>query len=153
MYLLVKCGYVDMNDFMCPGRRSPKGRYYDPQNYNDFPDKSLVMYSIRISCPKTASAESGRRVIIADRSPVFEGIFLPLSENALPVTLSDKLLKLNSVNHKGRGQNVLFCDGSVTFVKIRFTDASLDDIYTLQNTKTYHGTELPASEADTFLAP
>jgi hypothetical protein len=153
MYVLVKYGYVDKNDFMCPGRRSPKGKDYDPKNCNDFPDRSLVTYSIRISCPESASAESGRWVIIADRSPVFEGIFLPSSKCALPITVSDALLKLNSVNHKGRGQNTLFSDGSVTFVRVRFTDASLDDIYTLQNTKTYNGTELPATEADTFLAP
>jgi hypothetical protein len=29
----------------------------------------------------------------------------------------------------------------------------LDDIYTIQNTHTYQGVELPASEADAFLAP
>jgi len=153
MYILVKNGYLPPDDFMCPGRKSAKNIEFEPKNYNDFPDKSLVMYSIRIGCPKTASAESGRRAIIADRSPVFERIFLPSPESGLPVTLSDALRKLNSVNHRGRGQNVLFCDGSVVFAKIRFTDASKDDIYTLIDKTTYNGTELPATEADTFLAP
>jgi prepilin-type processing-associated H-X9-DG protein len=75
------------------------------------------------------------------------------SEKELIVNISDALLKRNSPNHGGRGQNVLFCDGSVVFVKGRTVDVSLDDIYTIQNTQTYKGIEVPTSEADAFLAP
>ena len=92
-----------------------------------------------------------RQVIIADMSPIFANV--SSSEKELIVNISDALLKQNSPNHGGRGQNVLFCDGSVVFVKGRTVDVSLDDIYTIQNTKTYQGVELPASEADAFLAP
>jgi prepilin-type processing-associated H-X9-DG protein len=93
----------------------------------------------------------GRQVIIADVSPIFANV--SSSEKALNINICEALLKQNSPNHGGRGQNVLFCDGSVVFVKGRTVDVSLDDIYTIQNTQTYRGVELPASEADAFLAP
>lgn len=152
MWVLVKNNYAKQSDFLCPARKTDCPFSCNPQDYNDFPRRNLVTYSFRIGCPKSGSADVGRRVIIADMSPIFES--LPsLSERTLSVNLDDKQLRRNSPNHSGRGQNVLFCDGSVQFIKTRHTDPSLDDIFTLQNTNTYHGTELPASEADAFLAP
>jgi prepilin-type processing-associated H-X9-DG protein len=93
----------------------------------------------------------GRQVIIGDMSPIFMNI--SAAEKELNVNLSDALMKKNSPNHGERGQNVLFCDGSVVFVKDRTVDVSLDDIYTIQGKKTYQGVEVPTSEADIFLAP
>jgi prepilin-type processing-associated H-X9-DG protein len=152
MWVLVKNGYAGPNDFLCPARKTNCSFSCNPKDYNDFPRRNLITYSFRIGCPKPGSADVGRRVIIADMSPVFEN--LPaLSESSLNVKLIDKLLRQNSPNHNGRGQNVLFCDGSVQFIKTRIVDVSLDDIFTLQGTQTYQGTELPASEADAFLAP
>ncbi len=152
MWVLVKNDYAKQNAFLCPARKTDCSFSCNPKDYNDFPKRNLVTYSFRIGCPKAGSAETGRRVIIADMSPVFEN--LPaLSESSLNVKLIDKLLRQNSPNHNGRGQNVLFCDGSVQFIKTRHVDVSLDDIFTLQGTQTYQGTELPASEADAFLAP
>jgi prepilin-type processing-associated H-X9-DG protein len=152
MWVLVKKGYAGPNDFLCPARKTDCQFSCNPKDYNDFPKRKLVTYSFRIGCPKSGSADVGRRVIIADLNPIFEVLPAP-SDSTLIVKLSDALLKQNSPNHSGRGQNVLFCDGSVQFIKIRHTDVSLDDIFTLQNTNTYQGTELPASEADAFLAP
>ncbi len=93
----------------------------------------------------------GRQVIIGDMSPIFANV--SAAEKELNVNLSDALMKKNSPNHGGRGQNVLFCDGSVVFVKGRTVDVSLDDIYTIQGRQTYQGVEVPTSEADIFLAP
>jgi prepilin-type processing-associated H-X9-DG protein len=133
---------------MCPVRKTDCTFSCNPKDYNDFPSRKLVTYSFRIGCPKGA-AETGRQVIVADMSPVFETLPSP-SE---PINISDELLKRNSANHSGRGQNVLFCDGSVQFVKSRKVGPSLDDIFTIQNTIAYQGTEMPSSEADAFLAP
>jgi hypothetical protein len=60
---------------------------------------------------------------------------------------------LNSLNHNRRGQNVLFDDGSAGFVKTRFVGVNGDDIFTLQNTTLYQGSETPDRETDAFLAP
>ena len=93
----------------------------------------------------------GRQVIIADMNPIFMNV--SGNEKELNVSLSDALMKKNSPNHGGRGQNALFCDGSVVFVKGRTVDVSMDDIYTIQGRQNYHGIEVPTSEADIFLAP
>lgn len=153
MWILVKNEYVKPDDFMCPARK------YDfscnPKDYNDFPKRNYVTYSFRISCPTSPGAEQGRRVIISDLSPVFEKALLSPSNEPLNVNLTEELLKRNSSNHAGRGQNVLFCDGSVKFIRQRYVDISLDkdDIFTIRDTRTYKGTELPSSDSDTFLAP
>jgi prepilin-type processing-associated H-X9-DG protein len=150
MWVLVKNGYLKQNDFVCPTYKASSFSY-DPKEYNDFPNRKLVTYSFRIGCPKAGLEKMGRQVIIADASPMFANV--SSSEKELIVNISDALLKRNSPNHGGRGQNVLFCDGSVVFVKGRTVDVSLDDIYTIQNTQTYKGIEVPTSEADAFLAP
>ena len=151
MWVLVKKNYVEPDAFMCPSTKPSSSSKYNAKEYNDFPRRNLVTYSFRIDCPKAGLEKMGRQVIIADMSPIFANV--SSSEKALIINISDALLKQNSPNHGGRGQNVLFCDGSVAFTKNRYVDISLDDIYTIQNTQTYHGVELPASEADAFLAP
>ena len=151
MWVLVKKDYVKSDAFMCPSTKPSCSSNYDAKGYNDFPKRNLVTYSFRVGCPKAGLEKMGRQVIIADVSPIFANV--SSSEKALNINICEALLKQNSPNHGGRGQNVLFCDGSVAFIKNRYVDISLDDIYTIQNTQTYHGVELPTSEADTFLAP
>jgi prepilin-type processing-associated H-X9-DG protein len=150
MWVLVKNGYLKSDAFVCPSYKACSLNC-NPKEYNDFPNRNLVTYSFRIGCPKAGLEKMGRQVIIADKSPIFANV--SASEKELIINISDELLKRNSPNHGGRGQNVLFCDGSVVFVKGHTVDVSLDDIYTIQNTHTYQGVELPASEADAFLAP
>lgn len=156
MWLLVKHGYTDVNDFVCPMRKEAQYMQVDPEmakQLSDFPGRNFVTYSFRISCPKsTAADERPGRVIIADLNPLFE-ILPELSEPGLRVRISDELLGLNSSNHNRRGQNVLFCDGSCRFMKTRQADVTLDDIFTLQDKTTYEGTETPSCETDAFLAP
>jgi prepilin-type processing-associated H-X9-DG protein len=156
MWALVKEGYLKPNQFICSSySENPAFKPFcnficNAKDYNDFPGRKLVTYSFRIGCP-SGMEKMSRQVIIADMSPIF--VNASAAEKALNVNLSDALRKQNSPNHGGRGQNVLFCDGSVVFVKTRTVDISLDDIYTIQNTHTYQGIEVPASEADAFLAP
>jgi prepilin-type processing-associated H-X9-DG protein len=151
MWVLARKGYVKPDAFMCPTTKPSCSFSCEPKEYNDFPKRTFVTYSFRIGCPKVGLEKMGRQVIIADMSPVFANV--SASEKELIINISDALLKRNSPNHGGRGQNVLFCDGSVMFVKGRTVDVALDDIYTIQDTQTYQGVELPASEADAFLAP
>jgi hypothetical protein len=86
---------------------------------------------------------------MADWNPLFE----ELSDNSkqFNLRLTKKLLTLNSINHNRRGQNVLFSDGRVEFLKTRFIGT--DDIFTLQDIDVYQGCEAPSCETDFFLAP
>jgi prepilin-type processing-associated H-X9-DG protein len=157
IWLLVKGEYVEPVNFVCPGRSQSRALQFDPsqvQNYNDFPSRKYVTYSFRIRCSKPREeSPHGRKVLIADLNPLFERLPNDYSKPFNPIQLNKDLLNLNSINHNRRGQNVLFCDGSAKFIKKRHTDISTDDIFTLQDTNTYEGIEVPSCETDAFLAP
>jgi len=156
VWLLVKGGYVKPADFVCPGRCRRQTAQLDPsqlQNYNDFPSREYVTYSFRIRSGKPGEANpQGQKVLAADSNPLFEQ--LP-NDYSKPLNREPNidLLTLNSSNHKSKGQNVLFYDGSTEFAKSRQIGDSADDIYTLQDTDTYKGVEVPSRETDAFLAP
>lgn len=163
MWLLVKGNYVNPADFVCPGRKQSRAirraiRLDASQlkNYNDFPARAYVPYSFRIRYSKSTKPQlRRRRVLIADLSPLFENLPRDYSR-PFRLRLNEDLLILNSINHGRRGQNVLFYDGSVKFIKTRHADISADDIFTLQEMRQgseIRGCEVPSCEADTFLAP
>ena len=154
MWLLVKGDYASPTDFMCPGNQF-QATQFKPSEIkirNDFPSRRYVNYSFRIMRGKPVSGDMlGRRVLMSDLNPLFEK--LPDFSDPLELRLSKELLTANSINHNRRGQNVLFCDGSVKFVKTRRIGIAEDDIFTLQDTNVYKGCEVPSREADAFLAP
>lgn len=158
-WLLVKQGYVEPDRFVCPGRRESRDLRFDTvkvANYNDFPGRAYIHFSIRIGCP--ASLERGlvgRKAIFADLNPIAEK--LPSDYSApFKLRMCQDLLTSNSRNHNRRGQNVLFCDGSVEFTRQRHTSLSEDDIYILADMADgceVRGCEVPSCEKDAFLAP
>jgi len=162
LWLLVKSGYVNPADFICPGRKS--NRFFQRKiridkaqlKLNDFPDRHYVTYSSRIRCPKTTTnCLMGQTVIMADSNPLFEKMPNDYSKS-LRLQLSRDMLVRNSLNHGRRGQNILRGDGSVKFLKRRFAGISTDDIYTLQEMSPgseVRGCETPSCESDAFLAP
>jgi len=156
IWLLPKGGYVNPECFVCPGRS--KGRFLefepsDVNNYNDFSSRDTITYSLRVRCDKSMDRTAGApKALMADLNPLFERLPQDFA-NVFKLELDKKLLKLNSINHRRRGQNVLFCDGSSRFVKKRLVGITDDDIFTLQDTNVYEGTEVPSSETDAFLAP
>ncbi len=155
MWLLVKSGYVDPADFVCPGRRQKLVIRFEPsqvRNYNDFPGRQHITYSIRICCKKPTVDMLTTKVLMADLSPLFEDLPQDFSW-PLNKEVDEGLLNHNSINHNYRGQNILMGDGSSRFQRKRYFDITRDDIFTLQNIRNYNGTERPASEADNFLAP
>ena len=153
MYLLVKGEYVKLSDFVCPGSKRDKAPEVTPariQSYKDFPSRSCVTYSFRISCQRIRDGKLlCRKVVMADWNPLFEE--MPDYNKSFLMRLTPRLLTLNSINHKRRGQNVLFGDGRVAYMKTRLIGA--DDIFTLQDTDVYRGYEVPSCATDFFLAP
>ena len=97
-----------------------------------------------------------QKVVMADCNPLFEESTGDFSK-PFELRIDKKSSKLNSSNHSffgcRRGQNVLFDDGHVKFLRTRHVDLSGDDIFTLRNTASYHGFEVPFDETDIFLAP
>ncbi len=156
---LVKHGYVQPEVFTCPGRRENRRliNASEIQGFNDFPSRSSMHFSTRVCCPKTDHlALTQRMVIYADRNPISEEFPSDYSKPFLGLRLCRELMTANSRNHSGRGQNMLFSDGSVQFIRQRFTQASKDDIYTLDEMSDgceVRGVEVPSCEKDAFLAP
>jgi prepilin-type processing-associated H-X9-DG protein len=123
------------------------------QNYSDFPTREYVTYSFQIRSNKPGEANpQGRELLAGDSNPLFEQLPNDYSKS-LNIEPNIDSLTLNSLDHKNRGQNVLFYDGSAEFTKSRQIGPSADDIYTLQDTDTYKGVEVPSRETDAFLAP
>jgi len=153
VYLLVKEGYVEPSNFVCPASECGENlqkRSLQLSELKDFPGRSFITYSFQINCRKTKNGKLlCRNVIMADWNPLFEK--LPDYSKQLNLRLNKQLLSLNSNNHKRRGQNVLFGDGRVEFMKTRLI--GIDDIFTLRDTDVYQGCELPSCETDFFLAP
>jgi hypothetical protein len=157
---LVKEGYTEPSLYICPGRRVDRRVQLDKSqvaNYNDFPSRAHIHFSVRIGCPQ--SIERGlqqKRVLMADLNPLSERFPEDHTRKLLDVDLCKELLSSNSRNHNCRGQNVLLYDGSVEFTRVRYVRISDDDIYTLQAMfpgSKVKGCEVPSCETDTFLAP
>jgi len=163
LWLLVKGGYAEPADFVCPGRSEGRAvglHRVHVKNLCDFPSRRNVTYSFRIIPDEnTRQLTAGSKVLMADLSPVFEKIYsdsqtqLPSADEFATIRLCDKLLNANSRNHYRLGQNVMFSDGSVRFKKDRTVGISLDDIFTVKGKDFYRGREVPRSEDDVFLAP
>jgi hypothetical protein len=155
IYLLVIDSYVSPSDFICPSNKASRNLQIESskvRTYKDFPDRHYVTYSFQISCSQTQSGKlQCRKPIMADLNPLFEE--LPTYDSQFRLRLDKRLLTVNSSNHNGRGQNVLFGDGRVDFLKTRHTRDAHDDIFTLQDTDIYQGVEVPSCETDFFLAP
>jgi len=160
IYLLVKGDYVKLSDFVCPG--SKLGRLLEAtpsqiRTYKDFPDRRSITYSFQIYCSRAGNGKLlCRKVLMADWNPLFEGLPEDFSKQ-FNLRLNRNLLTLNSSNHtyfgNRRGQNVLFGDGHIEFLRTRYIGISKDDIFTLHDTDIYQGCEVPSCETDFFLAP
>ena len=154
VYLLVRDGYVKPYDFVCPACKYGEKLEMDQSQlskFKDFPGRRYITYSFQINCRRNQNGKLlCRKVIMADWNPLFEGLPEDFSKK-FSLRLNKKLLTLNSINHNRRGQNVLFGDGRVEFLKTRLI--GIDDIFTLQDTDVYNGCESPSCETDFFLAP
>jgi anti-sigma-K factor RskA len=156
IWLLIKNGYSNPNDFVCPGAKTSQLEPITAEQaaqLRDFPNRKYISYSLRLIYDQPPSLSAfGRRLIISDMNPLFENLPADFGK-PLKVELDDRLLKVNSINHRRKGQNVLFCDGAVKFVKTRRVGANNDDIFTLRGKRFYKGNEVPTCETDNFLAP
>ncbi|MCI0498856.1 MAG: hypothetical protein L0Y36_04130 [Planctomycetales bacterium] len=157
---LVKQGYIDGRMFVCPGDKQAKCLTDTPAHLgqlNDFPSRSNISYSFILWHDKNSNPFTGsRRIIAGDLNPVFRKILFQQNtyrqrDEFEQVLLDEELKKILSDNHRCRGQNILYSDGSIEFTKSRIING--DDIFTIHGVDIYIGREIPASVLDTFLTP
>lgn len=159
VWQLVKQGYVPADAFICNGRNGAAPVQLTKEQMatlNDFPSRGNVSYSFVIFNEGTFRPAKSRNVVAGDLNPVFEkipcqqSIYQKLNEFE-KVLLNEQLRQMMSGNHAGRGQNILFSDGSVQFIRTRLVNG--DDIFTVSGVDSYTGRETPADARDIFLAP
>ena len=159
VWLLVKKNYVEPEVFVCPGGTRENLMKLDRAqiaSLSDFPDRRYITYSFKLICePNKAFYPSSATPLMSDTNPIFETCLKNpgcISKSEFdPITLSEKLLKINSSSHRGKGQNVMFSDGTVKFTSQRVFGQ--DDIFTVKDQQVYRGTEMPTCEKDVFLVP
>jgi hypothetical protein len=156
-FLLVKFGYVKPENFLCPGQRDAQTLSPSAiQDCCDFPSRQHVGYSFPIRCQTNAGQRIiGRIVLASDRNPVFVGIPTDPSrvqgDNFGQIVINEILQKMLSPNHRDQGQNVLWSDNSVKFLRDRVVAG--DDIFMIKGINVYEGTEIPCTPNDIFVAP
>jgi hypothetical protein len=155
-WLLVKQGYVPPTGFICPSaQNSRRSAGLNPADYNDFPDKGCIHYSLRVGCDRPKANGGAPNVLIADRNPLAEELPADFSR-PLRVRLNRNILNSNSLNHRGSGQNILGGDGAVQFARSRWAGVTEDDIFSTESMtlgSDVMGCEKPCGEMDAFLAP
>jgi hypothetical protein len=161
LWILIQQDYSTPADFVCPGHRQSQAACGDSgvfSRLNDFPCHRNISYSYQLLCGKNNLDTSRNSLLLADRNPLFENLCSccdPANRTGIEgfqVILNPQLSVQASSNHRGRGQNILYRDGSVVFIIDRMITG--DDIYTLKNVTRYRGTETPCNDGtDNFLVP
>ena len=162
LWLLVKNDYVEAKHFVCPGRKDCKTlncSEEELEKYNDFPSRQHISYSFRLMNNKTSRLRKSGDVIVlmADLNPVFENAFdcdmlSQSKDNEFDkISLTGRMRRKMSRNHRGKGQNILLGGGSAAFRNKRYIYD--DDIYTVKDVDDYSGCESPSSDDDAFLVP
>jgi len=149
LYKLVKQGYASHVVFRCPAGGT--GTFNATAEMIDFPKPKFITYSyqhtlgprpIRRSDPALLR-EAERMVILADGTPLFaKGRFH-----------REKLANPISENHGRTGQNVLYLDTHVSWVKHSNVGVGGNNIFLIEGVTDYRGDERPADVTDTFLLP
>ena len=168
MFLLVRGKYVTTGVFVCPStgdepdrmdgkpldqranfsRTDPPGRNYSYSFANPFrhgsqigphPEEWQYIYSRKKLPPDF--------VIGADRNDCRSRY-----QNTRADAPQSDLRMMNSLNHKGRGQNVLYNDGRVAWSATPFCGVNRDQIYT-RHLHQNQSPNMPSHKHDTVLVP
>jgi type II secretory pathway pseudopilin PulG len=149
LYRLVRQGYASHVVFRCPAGGT--GTFRATADMTDFPKPKFITYSyqhtlgprpIRRSDPALVRAAESM-AILADGTPLFaDGRF---HRERLANPISD--------NHAGAGQNVLYLDTHVSWVKHSNVGVGANNIFLIEGVSDYRGDEKPTDVTDTFLLP
>ena len=137
LWLLVRGGIVtDTARFICPSSgdlrdplTNPTGNPVNPGHRGNFRGGAHLSYSYSSPFSSTPGYLMNDTLpsdfaVMADKSPA--GTITAIKHNAPPLELA----KVNSTNHDRAGQNVLYADGHIDFMRTPFCGVEKDNIYT-----------------------
>lgn len=156
-FMVFKDDYVDGRAFVCKGNRDAEVFRGSLDQFKDFPSHKYISYSFTLFCNKNANSPlCARKVIASDLNPVFQKVRCDKSslqeiDEFGKIHLNDDLKQRMSINHRGQGQNILYGDGSVKYIRSRILNG--DDIFTISGVDVYTGREIPSCSKDIFLVP
>ncbi|MHC4289017.1 MAG: hypothetical protein ACYSOF_00545 [Planctomycetota bacterium] len=159
-FKLVQEGYVDSRAFLCKGDKVAKrfvAQVKDADQLHDFPSHKNLSYSFSLFCDNNADPLlCAKKIIASDLNPVFQKVrcektIYQGTDEFIKLQLNEQLKQSMSINHQGRGQNLLYGDGSVKYTRSRIVNG--DDIYTVKGVDVYTGCETPVVSDDIFLVP
>jgi hypothetical protein len=159
-FMLVKGGYVDGRVFVCKGNQEAetfKNQAGTLTQLHDFPSHKNISYSFSLLCDKNVDPLlCAKKIIASDLNPVFQKIRCEKTiskgmDEFIKLQLNEQLKQSMSANHRGKGQNLLYGDGSVVYARSRIVNG--DDIYTVRDVDVYTGRETPTHKDDVFLVP
>lgn len=151
--------------FICPSsvdpEQGPPEKVDAAATHVNFSDGRQLSYSFENPYPNAAAVDAGFKynnamsaefAIAADLNP---GVDELLTVNA--TSGAEEMKKVNTKNHNGGGQNVLYADGHVEFTENPFVGIERDNIYTYgKSGKTSGGEGIvgsPANDKDSILLP
>jgi prepilin-type processing-associated H-X9-DG protein len=141
IYLLLATQDITGDSFVCPSSSADKWDFgggnntaSNWSNWNGIDEfRKYVSYSYQNPYPDDAAVASGFKLdvnagadfaVFADINPGNGALAV------LPNSKSELMVKANSRNHDGAGQNVLYGDGHVDWVQTPFCGVANDNIYT-----------------------
>jgi hypothetical protein len=146
LYSLIREDRIAPAAFVCPAVGQAPA-LSDPRGLTDFPSAAYVTYSYQHTLGQALRRGdlvdvADRMAILADATPIFRnGRFQP------------GLLQMNSDNHGGRGQAVLYLDNHVEWKDRPTAGVQNNQIFLAEGIYQYCGEEKPVSATDTFLLP
>lgn len=147
VFLLVKHGYVPATDsFLCPSDESGRAMAsHELTACNDFNTACNNSYSTLNLAGMTPNLRPSRPIAyLSDPNPLFV--------NARFNSALDPA-RANSSAHKGKGQTVLVLDGSARWMTTPTYGPQRDNLWVLENVRSYYGTEAPTGDDDVQLVP
>lgn len=161
MFLLLRTQDITPAVFICSLGGKSRWDFGGPtktaQDWSNFPNLGVLSYSMNNPYLSPAAVKAGavwdntlgsQFALAADLNP--GGAALKTVMVNSPV---NQQRAVNSPNHNGDGQNVLYGDGHVTYSQSAFCGPAQDNIYTNQLPPGAAANDSPAGPLDSFLLP
>ena len=133
-WLLVRSGDVTVQQCICPSSKDKADPTLNFDLYYDFAGPRNISYGCQVPFGAIPSRPHegmhNDMVLAADKGPYVDAS-VPAPMNLTVSSPRDAWRPFNSRNHGGEGQNALFADGHVSFMRTPIAGVESDNIYTV----------------------